>query len=69
MDINDLRIAVTLSSLLLFIALMLHTWSRRRAAEHADAALLPFMGGEDLPAQALARNRPAQNNPHQGAAL
>ncbi len=64
MDINDLRIAVTLISLLLFIVLMLHTWSRRRAAEHADAALLPFMGGDDAPVQT-----PAQNNREQGASL
>jgi cytochrome c oxidase cbb3-type subunit 4 len=52
MDINDLRIAVTLASLVLFLALMVHTWSRRRSAEHADAALLPFMGGDDAPVQA-----------------
>jgi cbb3-type cytochrome oxidase subunit 3 len=42
MDINDLRIAVTLASLALFIALMVHTWSRRRSAEHEAAARLPF---------------------------
>ena len=54
MDINDLRIAVTLASLVLFLVLMVHTWSRRRAAEHADAALLPFMGGDEAPRQAPA---------------
>jgi cytochrome c oxidase cbb3-type subunit 4 len=43
MDINDLRIAVTVISLLLFIALVAHTWSRRRNAEYASAALLPFV--------------------------
>ena len=42
MDINDLRIAVTVVSLALFIALMVHTWSRRRRAEYEAAALLPF---------------------------
>jgi cytochrome c oxidase cbb3-type subunit 4 len=47
MDINDLRIAVTVASLLLFIALVAHTWSRRRAAEHEEAARLPFV--EDDP--------------------
>lgn len=56
MDINDLRIAVTLISLVLFLALMVHTWSRRRSAEHADAALLPFLGGDDAPLQAPAKN-------------
>jgi cytochrome c oxidase cbb3-type subunit 4 len=44
MDINDLRIAVTVVSLVLFIALVGHTWSRRRAADHAAAAALPFTG-------------------------
>jgi cytochrome c oxidase cbb3-type subunit 4 len=43
MDINDMRIAVTVISLLLFVALVAHTWSRRRSAEYASAALLPFV--------------------------
>ena len=43
MDINDLRIAVTVVSLALFVALMLHTWSRRRSAEYDAAAQLPFL--------------------------
>ena len=42
MDLNDIRIAVTLASLLLFVALVVHTWSRRRRAEHEAAAVLPF---------------------------
>ena len=42
MDVKDLRIVVTLASLVLFIALMVHTWSRRRTAEHEAAARLPF---------------------------
>jgi len=42
MDLNDLRIAVTVSSFVLFIALIAHTWSRRRHAEHEAAARLPF---------------------------
>ncbi len=46
MDINDLRIAVTVASLVLFIALMLHTWSRRRRADHEAAARLPFLDDE-----------------------
>ena len=44
MDINTARIAVTVLSLVLFIALVLHTWSRHRKAEHEAAALLPFIG-------------------------
>ena len=42
MDINDLRITVTLVSLVLFLALMAHTFSRRRKADFDDAAMLPF---------------------------
>ena len=48
MDVNDLRIAVTLASLVLFLALVAHTWSRRRAAEHDAAAALPFAGDDAL---------------------
>lgn len=43
MDVNDLRVAVTLASLTLFIVLMVHTWSRRRVADHEAAARLPFI--------------------------
>jgi cytochrome c oxidase cbb3-type subunit 4 len=46
MDINDLRIAVTVVSLALFVALMLHTWSRRRKDEYEAAAQLPFLEDE-----------------------
>jgi cytochrome c oxidase cbb3-type subunit 4 len=42
MDINDLRVGVTVASLVLFIALMVHTWSRKRRPDHEAAALLPF---------------------------
>jgi cytochrome c oxidase cbb3-type subunit 4 len=43
MDVNDLRIAVTVISLLLFIGVVMHTWSRRRRAEYDFAERLPFM--------------------------
>jgi cytochrome c oxidase cbb3-type subunit 4 len=46
MDVNDLRIAVTVASLVLFIVLMVHTWSRRRSADHEAAAQLPFLEEE-----------------------
>jgi cytochrome c oxidase cbb3-type subunit 4 len=46
MDLNDVRIAVTLLSLVLFIALMVHTFSRRRRAEYDAAAMLPFIDDE-----------------------
>jgi len=42
MDINTLRIAVTVTGLVLFLALVAYCWSRRRAQEYHDAALLPF---------------------------
>jgi len=44
MDVNVIRIAVTVSGLVLFLALVLHTWSRSRKAEHEAAAMLPFIG-------------------------
>ncbi len=44
MDINDLRSAVTLAGLLLFLGLVAWTWSRRRQAAHDEAAMLPFAG-------------------------
>jgi hypothetical protein len=46
MDVNTLRVAVTVASLVLFAVLVIHTWSRRRGAEHADAARLALVGEE-----------------------
>ena len=43
MDINDLRVAVTLTGFVLFLALVVHTYSRRRRTEHEAAAMLPFV--------------------------
>jgi cytochrome c oxidase cbb3-type subunit 4 len=44
MDINDLRVTVTLVSFVLFLGLVGHAWSRRRAADYQEAANLPFSG-------------------------
>jgi len=44
MDINDLRSAVTVLSLLLFVALMAWTWRPRARRDHDAAARLPFDG-------------------------
>lgn len=44
MDLNDFRAGFTLLSFVIFIALAWHTWNRRRALEHADAAQLIFQG-------------------------
>jgi len=44
MDINDLRSAVTVLGLLLFVALMVWTWRPRARPDHEAAARLPFDG-------------------------
>ena len=47
MDVNDLRSAVTLVSLALFIGLMTWTWWPKRRGAFDDAARLPFAGESD----------------------
>lgn len=42
-DVNTVRIAVTVCGLLLFVLLVLHSYSRRRRPEHEAAAMLPFL--------------------------
>jgi cytochrome c oxidase cbb3-type subunit IV len=44
MDINDLRSAVTVIGLLLFLALVRWVWAGRRRSAFEAAALLPFEG-------------------------
>jgi cytochrome c oxidase cbb3-type subunit 4 len=46
MDLNDLRSAVTVFSLLIFVAIMVWTWQRKRRDAFEDAARLPFV--EDI---------------------
>jgi cytochrome c oxidase cbb3-type subunit 4 len=55
MDVNTLRIAVTVAGLALFLVLVAHTWSRRRVADHEAAALLPF-ADDDEPVPAAGAN-------------
>jgi len=55
MDVNDLRIAVTVSSLVLFLALVAFTWSRKRTREYEAAEMLPFM--EDASAKLPEKNQ------------
>jgi len=59
MDVNTLRIAVTVAGLALFLVLVVHTWSRSRRAEHDAAAMLPFAdsGEIDVPAAGRHANR------------
>jgi hypothetical protein len=61
MDVNTLRIAVTVFSLVLFLALMVHTWNRRRRVDHEQAALLPFMGDMDDSETARMKNTKLAN--------
>ena len=47
MDVNDLRSAVTVIGLLLFLLLVASVYSRRRRGEFEAAAQLPFVGEEE----------------------
>lgn len=51
MDVNELRSAVTFAGLILFLALIGWTWSRKRQAAFDDAAQLPLLG--DVEGQAV----------------
>ena len=55
MDVNDLRIGVTVVSLVLFLALVAFTWSRKRTREYEAAQMLPFL--EDAPAGLPEKNQ------------
>lgn len=44
MDINDLRSAVTVLSLLIFVGIVFWAWSRSNQASFDEAAQLPFQG-------------------------
>ncbi len=44
MDLNDFRSAVTVASLLMFVAVAIWTWQRGRRAAFEAAAQLPFTG-------------------------
>lgn len=50
MDINDIRSLVTALGLILFVAICIWAWSRRRRADFDEAARLPFSGDADMPA-------------------
>jgi cytochrome c oxidase cbb3-type subunit IV len=43
MDVNTLRIAVTLLSLVAFVGIVLWAWSRRNQVRFDEAARLPFV--------------------------
>jgi cytochrome c oxidase cbb3-type subunit 4 len=45
-DINTVRSIVTVVSLLLFVALMVWTWQRKRKSGFEEAAMLPFLDSD-----------------------
>ncbi len=47
MDVNTLRVAVMIAGFVLFLALMVHTWSKNRRHDHQEAAMLPFSSETD----------------------
>jgi cytochrome c oxidase cbb3-type subunit 4 len=46
MDVNDLRIAVTVVSFACFAGIVAWAWSRGNRSRFDEAALLPFAGDE-----------------------
>ena len=46
MDINDARALTTVLSLVLFIGIMVWTWSSRRRGGFDEAAQLPFVDAD-----------------------
>ncbi len=51
MDINDIRIIITVVSFLIFIAILAWAWSNRQRERFREAANLPF-ADSDTPQQA-----------------
>jgi len=49
MNVNDLRIAVTVVSLFAFLGLMVWAWSGRRGPAFEEAARLPLADEEKVP--------------------
>jgi len=46
MDVNDLRVAVTVLSLVAFVGIWAWAWSRKNAKRFDEAAQLPLIGDE-----------------------
>ena len=44
LDLNLVRSAITVLSLLLFVGICAHAWNRARRAQFDEAAQLPFSG-------------------------
>ncbi len=58
MDVNALRIAVTLLSFGVFIGIVVHALSRRNQAGFSEAAQLPFHDSRPIDDQDQTRQRP-----------
>ena len=67
MDVNNIRSIVTVVGLVLFLALLAYTWSRRRKAEYDAAAMLPFVG-EAIAGELAPQPAPAQPARREGDA-
>jgi cytochrome c oxidase cbb3-type subunit 4 len=61
MDVNDLRVIVTLSGFVLFLVLVVRTWSSRNRSEHQAAAQLPFLEDQAETPAARAEQRGVQS--------
>lgn len=48
MDINDARVATTVFSLILFLGIMVWTWSKQRRSGFEEAAQLPFADADSI---------------------
>lgn len=51
MDINDARVATTVLSLILFLGIMVWTWSKRHRSGFEEAAQLPFIDADAPPTE------------------
>ena len=59
MDVNDLRIAVTVLSFACFAGIVAWAWSRKNRSQFDEAAMLPFAAEEQV-RRAAAPDRPKQ---------
>ena len=58
MDVNDLRVVVTVLSFIAFIGIVIWVLKRRNAARFDEAAQLPFEEAADAPPVTQERARP-----------
>ena len=64
MDVNDLRILITLLSFVIFVGIVFWAWSSRQRRRFDEAANLPFADGElpgELPPVSKEKNSGARS--------